>query len=602
MCGIVGSVDLELYNDDVRRLSHRGPDSHGLEQIACSGHRIWLGHTRLAIQDLSSAGHQPMKIDGDFIVFNGEIYNHHEIRKLNMIDYNSNSDTETLLKALIVWGLRAIDQLNGIYSFAYFSAQNKKLYLVRDPEGTKPLYYSVQGDKLSFASEICALHKSIRKEHDEKYVEWFLKMRYVPSPYTVYKGINKVPPGHCLEWDIESATYIIYPVFDYQSRNQDGAIISANVDEYQGKLANAVKSQLISDVDVGVLLSGGVDSALIAQYAMEASAKRMKAFSVGFGDEYTECELNDAKETAKYLGMEFVPIRISKDDFFEKIEDICSIVEEPLATTSIIPMYYLCQQASRHVKVVLSGQGADEPLGGYNKYIWHRRAAALSGIIPGTLLNMLKRRRGEGFQKFVSLLQLTGVEKYVHSTNLFSNELLLCCGNSIDDKEIKDRYSYWFSLLGLRKWDVESFMALDIVTSLADDLLMYTDKISMRFALETRVPFLDKNLLSYFSRLPIHKKVDFSRGKIIQKELASIALPSMIIRRKKKGFLSPTNEWFKANTSQLESMMLKSDAIRTFFEPSAIRMLLSRHKLQGGLEKQIFSLLSLHYSLKCIDN
>lgn len=610
MCGILGSVNINFEQPLLDLIKHRGPDDSGIDNFDLVYHFVTLGQRRLSILDLSPAGHQPMISNcGNYaIIFNGEIYNHHELRGklLNNILFKGHSDTESILYYLIENGISSVKDFNGIFAFAFLNLKTSKLFLVRDPFGVKPLYYYQKNNDLIFSSEIRPIKSKFKnRELDKDSLACLLRLRYNPSPFTLYQNLKKIHPGHYLEVDLKSTDISI----DERSYLDGGfvfaqsSIKSNEVDVYGDYFEKAVERQLLSDVPVGILLSGGVDSAMVAAVAQQHSNVPLKAFTIGFEGDHCEDEIYDASKTAEFLGLDHYVKRISFDDFLSRFKECAEIVEEPLATTSIIPMYYLSELASKHVKVVLTGQGADEPLGGYPKYkselILSAIPEAIQKLMKGLLSNF--HFKNEKFERGMSALGISNeLQRFLAIYEVFSNSEI---NELISHQDITsiDRVSYFYKILNCeeKKHSVERMMALDTRMNLADDLLNYTDKITMNFALECRVPILDLDLIKYIESLPYQSKLSLTNGKIIHKEFAKKLLPDEIINRKKKGFGSPTTQWFKSESSAIKNILLNdSTPFAEVFNQKKVAEIIAQHENGYPKEKQIFLLLGVYYFLE----
>lgn len=610
MCGILGSVNLHIDGRTLDLIRHRGPDGRGLTELQCGSHRVTLGHLRLAIVDLSENGAQPMSTADGFhhISYNGEVYNHEEIRRdLPDVSFRGHSDTETLLEALNTFGIDSVERFNGIFGLAWLNQRDQKLYLVRDPFGIKPVYYSIQEDRLCFCSEMSPLREVSDESIDETGLSSLLKLRFAPSPHTLNDGIRRLRPGHVLEVDL-SADKLSWREFPFiGKRKQTGSLRPAfdtAIDDYGRIFDEAVSRQLMADVEVGILLSGGIDSALVAASAQRYSDYPLKAFTVGFkGGETDEVdEIDAAEETAELLGLEHHTTRIGFDDFLDVLRQCVQIVEEPLATTSIVPMHFLSQLAGEHVKVVMSGQGADETLGGYNRYqleLWRKfvpaifarlglRTASLLGLKNDTLLRGLR-----------ALREPNDIARFLSAYEVFSDEQIFSL-TGLKVNSPREAIEYLYDLLGCRELDtsVERMMTIDARLGLSDDLLLYTDKITMRESLECRVPMLDLDLVAYIESLPYNYRLKLGGAKIIHKAYAERTLPSSVVNRPKLGFQSPTKHWFK-NEELLRSMLLDtSTAFAEHFDLEVVEAVIQQHQEGFNRERQIFLLLCLYFCLE----
>ena len=616
MCGILGSINIEKTHDYLKEISHRGPDAHGDAIFTLDQHEVHLLHHRLSIVDLSEAGKQPMAAFDQkaHIVFNGEIYNHLKIKEsLSKISFNGHSDTETILNYFRVNGIReGIAQLNGIFGLAYLDLEKQLLFLARDRFGVKPLYYYFDDDQLLFASEIRPLKAHLQPAIDKGVVLTGQKMRYTPSPFTLYKGISKVAPGQLLTFDlkhkkirVEKEYYMPYPRLETRKDTEQQL-----VQEYGDLFEKAVERQLMADVDIGILLSGGVDSALVATIAKQKSSSPVKAFTIGFEGDHSDLdETAYAQETAEVIGLQHYTKKIGFSDFLSTIEKAVKIVEEPIGTTSIIPMYFLASLASSHVKVVLSGQGADEPLGGYSKYrALHKLEMARNLRTLGPLIKNLDfaYKNKEYVRRFVdAVLPRNKVASWLAFNSVSSNQeltnLLVPSLANVGVEELKAIQQKVLGDWGPRVPANESlqnlFPYLDMHTSLSDDLLMYTDKLTMNFGLECRVPILDNDLITFIQSLKNSLKFNSKEGKLIHKAFAREYLPSKIINRRKLDFKSPTETWFREKTGELEDVFSKANEFKKLFNIEKVKLLLRNHKEGKNMEKQIFLLLSLNYLL-----
>jgi len=607
MCGILGTINVQIEESVLSLIKHRGPDDFGIDSFTVNDHTIHFGQRRLAIIDLSPAGHQPMVSNcGNFaIIFNGEIYNHLDLRaKLPKdIVYRGHSDTETILYYLIHFGIERISDFNGIFAFSFLDKKNELLHIVRDPFGVKPLYYFVDGKQLVFSSEIRPVKVLLEeKTLNRSALASLLRLRYNASPDTLYTEIQKLKPGHFMSFDLTKQ--VLTPIEKYfaQKTPPKKMLGSRNniIHRYGVELEKAVQRQLLSDVEVGVLLSGGIDSALVAVLAQKHYKGKLKAFTIGFDGDFEEDEIADATNTAKLLGLEHHIKKITFTDFLSLIQECSRIVEEPLATTSMIPMYYLAQMASEKVKVVLTGQGADEPLGGYTRYrseiIREKIPTVFRGIIKPAI-KLLKVKNEQLIRGAAAIGINDEIQRFLSVYEIFSTDeirQLIAEKDTLSEKHITGFYN----LLSCKEiiHPVEKMMVIDTRMNLADDLLNYTDKITMNFSMECRVPMLDIELIQFIESLPVDLKLNEKGGKIVHKEFAKTILPSEIINRPKKGFQSPTQKWFHEEMETLENILLSTDSLFSkVFSSKAVAEILKKHTNGYNKEKQIFLLLSIYY-------
>lgn len=609
MCGILGSINIPFDTSTLEIIKHRGPDDFGLEKYTLGNNVVQLSQRRLSIIDLSPAGHQPMNSECNnyALIFNGEIYNHQELREKLPADikYRGHSDTETILYYLKEFGMDGIKDFNGIFAIAFLDKINNKLCLARDPFGVKPLYYfEGENNTLAFSSEIGPL-KALLPEYglNKDSLATLLRLRYNPSPDTIYAPIKKVRPGHYFEIDMSSGQLVKsrrpflekVPVNVHHSEKED-------IKLYGAKLEEAVKRQLLSDVEVGVLLSGGIDSAMVAALAQKHSKDKLKAFTIGFESEQEEDEVAKAAETARILGLDHHYKRVTFLEFIDVFKQCARIVEEPLATTSMIPMFYLSELASKYVKVVLTGQGADEPLGGYFRYKSELIQNSIPGGLQKTIYNLapLSVIQNERVLRGINAFGIKDdIERFISEYEIFSCEEIRKL-ISVCEKESAQKIAYFYELLDckVKKYPVERMMALDARMNLSDDLLNYTDKITMHFSIECRVPMLDIELVKFIETLDIQRKVNFRKGKIIHRQFARELLPAEIINRKKNSFQSPTNYWFRNEINTIKDILLTDGTnFAKIFNQQYIAEILNQHQKGYNKEKQIFMLLSICFCL-----
>lgn len=609
MCGILGSINVPFDIFHLNEIKHRGPDDYGMECFKIGLHDIQLAHRRLSILDLSEAGHQPMFTHcGQYaLIFNGEIYNHLELREKlpGNIPFRGHSDTESILYYLKEFGIEKVSDFNGIFAFAFLDLKQSKLFLARDPFGVKPLYlFSGDPGRLLFSSELRTIQMIAgpRPLNDDS-LGILLRLRYNPAPDTLHQGIEKIRAGHYRSIDLQSDPFCMEKHFygegvpaTHLYESGDGSLSR----RYGHILEAAVQRQLLADVEIGILLSGGIDSAVVAAIAQKHSNNQLKAFTIGFDGEHTEDEIENAQKTAEFLGLEHHCRRISFHDFLSTIKQCTKIVEEPLATTSMIPMLYLAQLAAQHVKVVLTGQGADEPLGGYKRY----KAELIRSKIPKGFIKLVPplSRFSSGFNKNIqrglkSIIIQDDIERFLSIYEVFTPKEILQLTGKKEEKAI-ERIRNVYNTLSCRqqKEPVERMMSLDSRLNLADDLLNYTDKITMHFSMECRVPFLDLELVRFIESLPRNKKLNIRSGKLIHKQFARELLPDQIIHRKKMSFQSPTEKWFRQQSHDLEEILLtKNTYFAEVFHQDNVSKILSKHKKGENQEKEIFLLLSIFY-------
>ena len=606
MCGILGSLNIPFDFETLAVLEHRGPDDAGIKSLVTGEDTVTLGHRRLSIVDLSPSGHQPMLSHcGNYIIiFNGEIYNHNELRKkLDDHKFIGHSDTETIVNYIAKFGIYSVKDFNGIFAFILFDKKGNNLYAARDRYGVKPLYYWQYSDKIIFSSEI----KAIRKITDQlslsaQNLALFLRLRYCPSPSTLYNEIFKIRPGHIMKVNIETKK-ISHANFIEPVSINDTITFNDALEQYGFLFENAVKRQLMSDVEIGMQLSGGIDSALVTKFIVKNYSQKVKTFTVGFNEKSDANEFDEARQTAKAIGTDHHEVVINNDQFEGSFSKMMQVIEEPLGTTSTIPLFFLNEKMHKHnLKVILTGQGADEPWGGYDRY---KGELLYSSILRpfAESVRMVSGEMGirnEKIRRVVSALSEKDViNRFDKTYALFSKkEILELIG--VTSTKSNEAINYYYQLLkGNQKHPVEAMMSNDMRMNLSDDLLLLSDKISMHFSIESRVPFLDNDLMDFCESLPYKYRLSLTNSKILHKKFAEKHFPREMVYRRKKGFKTPTEKWFKEKIGKTYNELLFSDknsCFSIYFDLKEVKKVFDLHINKGiNLEKQIFSLISLYY-------
>ena len=597
MCGICGQfnfgnhapvrrADIEAMT---RSIVHRGPDDEGYFLDGPLG----FGFRRLSIIDLAG-GHQPMSDQEEtvWVVFNGEIYNFPEIKRELQSHghlFRTNCDTEVIIHGYKQWGDEVLNRLNGMFGLAIWDVRRKRLVIARDPFGIKLIYYRIEGDTLYFGSEMRPIRAvmSGKPEIDPTSLDLFLRYRFTPSPYTILKGVRKLAPGTKLT--IENGACQVSRW--YQFKPEPFAPEKSPAEAREELLAiykDAVKRQLISDVPVGLLLSGGLDSGLLLAL-MNLNGKSWQTYTVGYGSSYADDELEDAAETGRVLGSKHTSLKISKTIFEEALPKIVAALEEPIAASSIVPMYFICQRAREDVKVALVGQGPDELFGGYKRHLgvrygglWARLPGWMRAPISYTVAalprnEMLKRGvnslattdRMQRYQDVLSLLPGGQVE------GLFQDGLL---GPNAGDA-ILGCWEDMVDLMGSTD-ELGGLQFLEVRSTLPDELLMYADKLSMAHGLELRVPFVDKEIVEYVERLPANLKVRNGSRKWLHRQVCQSFLPESILKRPKRGFgVNVVDDWLKGavDSKMADTFQDDSSRIYQYLRPAAVRELFEQH-------------------------
>jgi len=603
MCGLIGQVSSSFQQSKLklglRAIAHRGPDANGSTTINCAGQKVWLGHSRLSILDLSQAGAQPMQSRNKrwWVSFNGEIYNHKSIRKEMEVTFRGHSDTETLVEAISLYGIeQALPKLNGMFAFAAFDTKEGKLYLVRDPFGIKPLYVHHREKEIFFCSELRGLQAlGIEFAIDQDGLDSFLALRYTLSPQTIVQRIERVPSGHMLTFDVQTGKKITSMYIQARQDLYSGSFDDA-VQEYQHKLAAAVDRQLLSDVPVGLLLSGGIDSALVAAMAKKAG-KELTGFTVGFGKDHPECEISNAEHTANVLGIPHRFVTVNPEELWSSIPSIVSTIEEPLGTDSVLPMWSLVAKAKEEVTVVLTGQGSDEPWGGYRRY--RLELLREKGVGWGVSQYLPTERLSAHLPFFITrglraMTKKEPVNRFMATYALFTEQQRKKLTGRDNCSFAKARIEAWLAWQAGNKPLAEQMMRIDTRMNLSDDLLLYGDKLSMAVALEARVPMLDIELMKFIESLPLEFRVTLQESKRVHKAMAEKFLPAEIVHRPKKGFQVPFSDWSKTIWKDRVAERLLSSGLPhlQYLDRTAIEEVWTDHlKGRPDQSRQIFSLL-----------
>lgn len=610
MCGIAGvfaygeapDPDIRLIRRMTETIVHRGPDDEGYRVHG----PVALGHRRLSIID-PAGGHQPMSNETGtvWLICNGEIYNFRELRdelESHGHRFLSRSDNEVVVHAYEQWGDDCVQHFNGMFAFALWDEARRRLLLARDHFGVKPLYFHADGAAIAFGSEIKAVLAAGRLSPavDSGALQLFLHYRFVPSPQTLLRGISRVPPGHRVTCDRTGVRCERY--FAPGPEPREGIAESEYVGELRRRLTTAVERQLVSDVPVGAFLSGGVDSSAIAALMARHNA-HLSTFCVGFAGDEPLSELGAAREVAAWLGTDHHEVTVSAREFADQLPACLWHLEEPTTTTSIVPLFALARLTGRLVKVVLTGQGADEPFGGYHRYLgeryggWYRRlperlrsgvVAPLVELLPGQ--DRVKRAvrslgNSDDATRFLAL--------YALLTDPLLDRLLLG-RQRLSPDELLAPIERWRG--GVRHLEpLAQLMYIDARLSLADDLLLYGDKMAMAWSLEARVPFLDLDLMELAERMPPAVKLKGRVGKYVHKQAVAAWLPEGIVRRRKMGFGVPTARWFRGELrSFVRDTLLASNASwREHLSAEGVAAILDAHQSgRENYERQIFALLT----------
>ena len=614
MCGIAGAIvrpTSALTRDTIEQMldsiAHRGPDGSGIaEFFTPRGNRVLLGHRRLAIID-PVGGKQPMcdAEAGLALTFNGEIYNFRDLRQELAAcghKFALDSDTEVLLRAYQHWGEKVLDRLRGMFAFAIWDARNQRLFMARDRFGEKPLFIHQDADGIYFASEIKALLRlpKARPAVNLSAVWDFLAYRYVPGPSTLFEGIRKLAPGTCATWENGKLTERRYWSAPDRESSRPMAPDANVVGTFLGRLDEAVKLQMVSDVPFGAFLSGGLDSSTIVAL-MTRHNTNVRTFSVGFG-EGGYSELAYANVVARHFGTNHHELVVGFDDIVDNLPKLVGYRDAPVSEASDIPIYMLAKEASKTVKMVLTGEGSDEILGGYPKHVFERFTQSYQ-LLPGYIRNNL-------------IAPLTQSLPYE-----FRRAKTAIANLNIEDWQ--ERYVRWFGALNHRERDELSVLRMngsthaadrppfdsapesttlrrmlyfDQTSWLPDNLLERGDRMTMAASIESRVPFLDHELAGYVSSLPDRYRVKGLTTKWILREAGRNLIPDAILKRPKVGFRVPVNKWFQGPLKGYLCDHLKGrdSKTRAYFDPQVLDRVIDDH-IDGkqNHEKLLWALLNL---------
>jgi asparagine synthase (glutamine-hydrolysing) len=598
MCGIAGVISsgqFQATSEDIRKMSnalrHRGPDSYGHWEKDGTV----FGHRRLAIVDLSEAGHQPMLSHDEKLVisYNGEIYNHLDIRAeleaRGKINWRGHSDSETLVEALSRWGAeKTLNRVNGMFAFACWDIQKRSLLLARDPFGEKPLYYTLQKGAFAFASELTAIRavKAFNSAPDPAMVSRYLQSWCVPDGRSILQDINKLEPGRILRWrpgTIPVITkYWSLALVAEVARKQPLASVENAISELDALFQDAVKIRMMSDVPIGALLSGGVDSSLVAALMQKATSQPIRTFTIGFDDAAFN-EAHHAQAVATHLGTRHETLMLSETEAQAAVPDMGALYDEPFGDSSQVPTYLVSALARKHVTVALTGDGCDELFSGYARHVLAGQAwrsvskipmrnmlSKAIGHIPRPLLNLAAKAMSPMIPAGVNPESLP--RKLKHSGHLLAS-------NSVN--EIYENYmTSWSNPARLMKdgaapWQSSSchdlffetpessFLYRDSIDYLPNDILVKVDRASMAVSLETRIPALDKRIAAFAWRMPHDMRWREGKGKWLLRQVLFRHVPRELVERPKRGFSVPLDAWLRGPLRTWARDLLSPDLIHS---------------------------------------
>lgn len=583
MCGLVGFIDNNKSIDTIKDMlavqSYRGPDDSGVYFDDKSG--VHFGHNRLSIQDLSSHGHQPFISDCEnyVIVFNGEVYNFTSIRvELEELGYKfvSSSDTEVILYSYKHWGIKCINKFIGMFAFTILDKPQNKLVLVRDRAGVKPLYYYTDENQFMFSSEIKSFHKhhNFKKEQNLSVLPYFFQFGYIPAPYTIFQNCFKLEAGHYLELKIDNLEFKIikyWDVTDFYLQEKFTKSENEILKDIEKILDDAIDLRMVSDVPVGVFLSGGYDSSLVASILAIKQGKKINTFTIGFDDEkYNEAK--HAKTIAEYLGTNHTEYYMRNSDMLNLVESLPFYYDEPFGDSSALPTMIVSKLARQNVTVALSADGGDEAFCGYSKYFFLNKfqdifSNSFKREILKVGLNLFSADSIEYINKKLpkNLRQTNIKDKYtkfqraINSNSL--EEMFENASSYIDKNEITKFLKISKNQELFKKWEkidgvefLNQMMAVDYKLFMNDDVLTKVDRATMSVSLEGREPLLDHRIIEYMARVPLDIKYKNKQGKYLLRQVLYKYLPKEMVDKPKSGFQIPLNEWLRG---ELKPLVLK---------------------------------------------
>ncbi|GLQ45736.1 asparagine synthetase B [Dyella lipolytica] len=626
MCGLTGFWQLHRGNRETllgqaeamsRQLTHRGPDDSGLWCDEAAG--IVLAQRRLSILDLSDAGHQPMhSACGRYVIaFNGEIYNHLELRERLAAEgaapaWRGHSDTETLIACFVAWGVeRSLQASVGMFALALWDRPQRSLTLARDRIGEKPLYYGWQGDTVLFGSELKALraHAAFDSDIDRGALALLLRHDCIPAPYTIYRNVFKLRPGHLLHISVDAPRHAqpkpYWRYNDAVSTGLNAPLICSDADAtdaLERQLTTSIGAQMLSDVPLGAFLSGGIDSSTVVALMQACSRRPVKTFTIGF-DENGYDEAAHAKAVARYLGTEHTELYVRPEDALAVIPRLPSIFCEPFGDSSQIPTFLISQLTRREVTVALSGDGGDELFGGYNRYLtarttWERMqrmppfarhavAAALRTLSPAAWDKLVEQAKpllpkkwhlatpGDKAHKLAKVLAMSdGRAFFLSLASQWQDPASIVLGAQEPQTLLTDTET-WPHADDLS----QRMMAMDAQSYLPDDILVKVDRAAMANSLETRVPMLDHRVVELAWRMPLHQKIRDGQGKWLLRQVLYRHVPRDLVERPKMGFGIPLDSWLRGPLRDWAEALLGESRLRQegYFQPAPIRQKWAEH-------------------------
>lgn len=587
MCGLVGFIDftkntsIEILKAMTKTLVHRGPDDSGFQIFETEFAKVGLGHTRLSIIDLSKAAHQPMSFGNYWIIFNGEIYNYKEIRA-ELINighkFSTNSDTEVILHAYAQWNTRAVNKFIGMFVIVIYDTNNNELTIFRDRAGVKPFYYYFDNNVFLFSSELKSfhIHPKFNRQIDFKSLRNYFDLGYIPAPYSIFEKTNKLKAGNYLRFFIKKKKYNIESYWlasEFYNKSKLQISYNESKNELKSLLKNAFRYRLVSDVPLGIFLSGGYDSSLVTALLQGEMSDKLKTFTIGFEEGNNEAPY--AREIANYLGTDHHEFICTTKEAKDIIPSLPYYFDEPFADSSAIPTILVSRLARDYVKVILSADGGDELFGGYDSYLLFEKYSHLLNLIPPSLKGVFSKFLNaivkfpligtpELIHKIISVAKSLDKDENLQGFRLFKqmNSLPDYYHNNLFNKNY-EFYKSKYDFDPINKIsNLENILLIDFLNYLPNDILTKVDRATMSVSLEGREPLLDHRIFEFAAQLPIEYKIKNGQGKIITKDIVHELIPFKMMLRPKSGFSIPLKSWLKNDLSYLFSEYLSKDALK----------------------------------------
>lgn len=618
MSGIAGIIDFQqkinskIIEAMIEQLAHRGPDAAGIEKVSTPLYQLYFGHRRLAIQDLSLLSNQPMwSADRKLmIVFNGEIYNYQALRQelsRENIVFKSQGDTEVVLEAYRKWGVACFNKFMGMWALAIYDEAKQEVLLSRDRLGVKPLFYAQNQEHFAFASEIKALLKNplMRTRLNRDAAALFFSYNYIPGEQSIFSGIKKFKPGCYLRYSLPEQKIIKYTQYWSLAAvfQKTKLVLSENevLKQLEARLSEAIKSRLVSDVPVGLFLSSGYDSSLVAAIAQRQSTKKIKTFTIGVDDPHLD-ESRGAREIARYLGTDHHEYICSTKELIELIPKMAHVFDEPFGDSSCIPTFLVAQQARHHVKVALSADAGDELFAGYDiyqtAYAQYEKLRKVPGLLKKIMAasvlsaNYLKMPIYNFHGKVLKLNALLRANSLLathdaNTRNMYEQDIAVLVGAK--------PLNVFKTLPILEGQDhpIQQLLYATTINYLCDDILAKVDRCTMSVGLEGREPFLDYRLVEFAARLPVSQKLAKGETKYLLKKIAHSYIPEKYFAKRKKGFSIPINTWLKGDLLPLVNDYLSPALIKKqgILNPLAVQWQLDNFLNRNGSGYPVWSLL-----------